>query len=64
MCDQFDKDQLFLKPTSLVPVPGLETYEAKERIPDKQKTPFPPPNGGAVAWLQVAGAFFLFFNSW
>ncbi|KAJ9649546.1 hypothetical protein H2199_000322 [Coniosporium tulheliwenetii] len=22
------------------------------------------PNGGLVAWLQVAGAFFLFFNSW
>ena len=23
-----------------------------------------PPNGGLVAWLQVAGSFFLFFNSW
>ena len=23
-----------------------------------------PPNGGPVAWLQAAGAFFLFFNSW
>jgi hypothetical protein len=23
-----------------------------------------PPNGGLVAWLQVLGAFFLFFNSW
>jgi len=22
------------------------------------------PNGGLVAWLQVLGAFFLFFNSW
>ena len=22
------------------------------------------PNGGTVAWLQVLGAFFLFFNSW
>ncbi|KAL5422537.1 hypothetical protein PMIN07_012457 [Paraphaeosphaeria minitans] len=22
------------------------------------------PNGGATAWLQVVGAFFLFFNSW
>ncbi|PWY85085.1 MFS general substrate transporter, partial [Aspergillus heteromorphus CBS 117.55] len=26
--------------------------------------PPPPPNGGTLAWLQVAGAFFLFFNSW
>ena len=22
------------------------------------------PNGGTAAWLQVLGAFFLFFNSW
>jgi len=22
------------------------------------------PNGGLMAWLQVLGAFFLFFNSW
>jgi hypothetical protein len=24
----------------------------------------PPPNGGAKAWIQVLGSFFLFFNSW
>ncbi|PWY74481.1 MFS general substrate transporter [Aspergillus sclerotioniger CBS 115572] len=24
----------------------------------------PPPDGGSTAWLQVLGAFFLFFNSW
>jgi hypothetical protein len=24
----------------------------------------PAPDGGLVAWLQVAGAFLLFFNSW
>jgi hypothetical protein len=24
----------------------------------------PPPNGGLVAWLQVLGAFFCYFNSW
>lgn len=23
-----------------------------------------PQDGGLVAWLQVAGSFFLFFNSW
>ena len=23
-----------------------------------------PPNGGLVAWLQILGAFILFFNSW
>lgn len=26
--------------------------------------PAPPPNGGLQAWLQVFGAFLLFFNSW
>jgi hypothetical protein len=24
----------------------------------------PPPDGGFAAWLQVLGAFLLFFNSW
>lgn len=24
----------------------------------------PPPNGGLMAWLQVAGAFVVFFNTW
>jgi hypothetical protein len=24
----------------------------------------PPPNGGWLAWMQVLGAFFLYFNSW
>jgi len=24
----------------------------------------PPPNGGTIAWMQVVGSFFLFFNSW
>jgi hypothetical protein len=27
-------------------------------------TPPSPPNGGTTAWLQVAGAFLLFFSSW
>ena len=26
--------------------------------------PAGPPNGGTLAWLQVAGAFVLFFNTW
>ncbi|KAH8120925.1 hypothetical protein FP744_10000951 [Trichoderma asperellum] len=28
------------------------------------KMPDAPPNGGLVAWLQVLGGFFIFFNSW
>ena len=31
---------------------------------ESKPSPAPIPNGGLVAWLQVVGAFFLFFNSW
>lgn len=29
-----------------------------------KRKPIPPPDGGLTAWLQVAGAFILFFDSW
>lgn len=32
--------------------------------PPKPTGPPPPPNGGLTAWLQVAGAFMIFFNTW
>lgn len=35
--------------------------EVAEAAPTAPPT---PPNGGMKAWLQVLGAFFLFFNSW
>jgi len=51
--------------------------EEKKAVPaeprpsdDVEITPIPEvfsdeiPDGGLVAWLQVAGAFALFFNSW
>ncbi|RMZ90982.1 hypothetical protein DV736_g1752, partial [Chaetothyriales sp. CBS 134916] len=31
---------------------------------EKYSDPGPLPNGGFLAWLQVAGSFFLFFNCW
>ncbi|RAO67424.1 uncharacterized protein BHQ10_003436 [Talaromyces amestolkiae] len=42
------------------------------RTPDRLKNisaptngpPSPPPNGGTLAWLQVAAGFVLFFNTW
>lgn len=42
---------------------------SKKEAQDAEATPStssppPPPDGGLFAWLQVAGAFFLFFNSW
>lgn len=38
----------------------------EEKAPEKLATdgPGPPPNGGAVAWVQVVGAWVLFFNTW
>lgn len=36
-----------------------------QQTPDaKPAGPSPPPNGGIVAWTQVAGGFMLFFNTW
>ncbi|KAB8264262.1 major facilitator superfamily domain-containing protein [Aspergillus pseudonomiae] len=48
-------------PPSTLPV----EVENEKAIPVQETpAPPPPPNGGLVAWLQVVGAFFLFFNSW
>jgi hypothetical protein len=47
--------------------------QQKNTSPEKQEARFDateetaysaPVNGGLQAWLQVAGSFFLFFNSW
>jgi hypothetical protein len=38
--------------------------DIENQTPKAPATPPPPPNGGLVAWLQVAGAFILFFNCW
>ncbi|KAJ5994029.1 MFS general substrate transporter [Penicillium sp. IBT 35674x] len=46
------------------PVGETELSDAEKQIPEKSDAPLPPPNGGAIAWFQVAGAFFMFFNSW
>lgn len=38
-----------------------------ENMPEEpltEKPIAPPPDGGFAAWLQVLGAFLLFFNSW
>ncbi|KAK2753734.1 hypothetical protein FQN55_000097 [Onygenales sp. PD_40] len=41
------------------------TTGSAEKTSDKAVSAHPPPpNGGFKAWLQVLGAFFLFFNSW
>ncbi|KAJ5670773.1 uncharacterized protein N7477_006136 [Penicillium maclennaniae] len=50
-------------PTSPIAEPEQDESESEKQTVDHSAPP-PPPNGGLVAWLQVAGAFFLFFNSW
>lgn len=51
---------------ALSPAPVLESdgSEVENQPPKEPATPPPSPNGGLTAWLQVAGAFFLFFNCW
>lgn len=64
MPPQPDKDGLFTNPPSPGPVAGADACEAKNSTLEQPMTIFTPPNGGLLAWLQVAGAFVLFFNSW
>lgn len=33
-------------------------------VDEGQRKISPAPNGGIMAWMQVLGAFMLFFNSW
>lgn len=42
--------------------PASSGSDTERQVPDEK--PPVPPNGGFSAWLQVVGAFFLFFNSW
>lgn len=49
---------------SQAPLPESDGSEIENQTPKETATPPPPPNRGLTAWLQVAGAFFLFFNSW
>lgn len=41
-----------------------ELAEPESPPPSKPAGPPPAPDGGLLAWLHVAGAFFLWFNSW
>ncbi|ESZ97359.1 hypothetical protein SBOR_2243 [Sclerotinia borealis F-4128] len=44
---------------------GNESEIIAEVLPQVHSNPHADiPNGGTVAWLQVLGSFFLFFNSW
>lgn len=49
------------------PVETAIDAEAESPVAPSEKKieqPEPPPNGGLLAWMQVAGSFFLFFNCW
>ncbi|EHA26043.1 hypothetical protein ASPNIDRAFT_36530 [Aspergillus niger ATCC 1015] len=61
-----DSDASSISPLSVDPIAVPNTAETEKQSVDEDSTPLPPPppNGGIFAWVQVAGAFFLFFNSW
>ena len=44
--------------------PEIDTGKAPAPAPPKGPPMFDVPDGGTVAWLQVAGAWMLFFNTW
>ncbi|KAJ5720911.1 uncharacterized protein N7483_008845 [Penicillium malachiteum] len=41
-----------------------DPIKVEENAPAPPAAPGPPPDGGTVAWLQVAAGFMLFFNTW
>jgi hypothetical protein len=52
-------------PPSAVQMSEHDASETEKQQPSKPvDIPSQPPDGGLTAWLQVVGAFFLFFNSW
>ncbi|KAI2893723.1 hypothetical protein CBS63078_9059 [Aspergillus niger] len=59
-------DASSISPLSVDPRAVPNSAETEKQSVDEDSTPLPPPppNGGIFAWVQVAGAFFLFFNSW
>ncbi|GKZ59105.1 hypothetical protein AnigIFM49718_004962 [Aspergillus niger] len=61
-----DSDASSISPLSVDPIAVPNSAETEKQSVDEDSIPLPPPppNGGIFAWVQVAGAFFLFFNSW
>lgn len=49
-----------------LPIKKEGFQHSDEGVPDDTTTieGSEPPNGGLLAWLQVLGAFFLWFNTW
>lgn len=41
--------------------PGVLSSDSSATVELERKG---PPNGGSKAWLQILGAFFLYFNTW
>ena len=54
----FEEDERRDEPTALEGGNGVPLSKAVSAASSK------PPNGGVRAWLQVLGAFFIFWNSW
>ena len=42
----------------------IELDGPRERDDDEDQGEMEIPNGGFIGWLQVAGSFFIFFNTW
>jgi hypothetical protein len=64
MAEDKEKESVPSNASPQVIVANSDGSEVENQTPKEPATPPPPPNGGLTAWLQVAGAFFLFFNCW
>ncbi|KAH8904899.1 monocarboxylate permease-like protein, mch4 [Coniochaeta sp. PMI_546] len=62
--EDIPKEEMALNHDTDMPnLKALEHDPAKQSDPEKSK-PSSPPNGGLLAWLQVAAGFAIFFNTW
>jgi hypothetical protein len=64
MSEEKEREAVLSNASPPVTVANSDGSEIENQTPKEPTTPLPPPNGGLTAWLQVAGAFFLFFNCW
>ncbi|KAK9374343.1 major facilitator superfamily domain-containing protein [Lipomyces chichibuensis] len=61
---QFEDDVVNIPNIAEAGTPESEMLSDAEEIDEKQNPFDDVPDGGFMAWLQVSGSFFMYFNSW
>jgi hypothetical protein len=62
--EQFEQDEQVKKEIDDIRAKDKQEETSEAEVPTHAHGDLPAPNGGFIAWIQVAGAFCLFFNTW